>query len=178
MLTKNTIQGITLNPQVDQIDLESRRLLELGQQRGWQFILLGQAPLPERPVRLGYWLIVPAMEDSSEIPDRAMKRIQAIFAAGLRPKGFVLVHEAPKLLPGSISDQDQKFKLPLPDKEQLAGILGVAVSAIAVISTLIVSSLATLTAGTGLLAAAVLLDPILVAVTEDDLWVEIDRWWH
>ena len=30
---------------------------------------------------------------------------------------------------------------------------------------------------TAFLTGAALIDPILIAVTEDDYWVEIDRWW-
>ena len=77
---------------------QTRQLVAFGQQQGWACNGLGQAPMPEKAARLGKWLIVPAYLDSSPIPDRAMKRIQAIYASGLRPKGFIVVHEAPMLL--------------------------------------------------------------------------------
>ena len=41
---------------------------------------------------------LPAQLDSTHIPARALERVQAIYAVGLRPQGFVVVHEAPPLL--------------------------------------------------------------------------------
>src|SRR5687767_14072640 len=84
---------------------ETQQLVSLGRARGWDFTVLGQAPLPTQPVRLSKWLIVPAEQDTSPIPARALERVQAIYAAGLRPKGFVLVHEAPMALSSARSDQ-------------------------------------------------------------------------
>ena len=76
----------------------TKQFIELGDQIGWDFFVLGQAPFPSDPFQLGDWLVVPAHQDSSLIPPRAYERVQSIYAAGLRPKGFVVVHEAPKLL--------------------------------------------------------------------------------
>lgn len=163
---------------VTQVNPETKGLLALGRQRGWDFAVLGQAPLPEEPVWLGEWLIVPAHQDSSEIPTRALDRVQAIFAAGLRPKGFVLVHEAPPLLSPPAGAKPDNAKLspqPTHENESLDEMLKALGTGLAVLSALAVSALAFL--GTvGLAAGAVLIDPILIAVTEDDHWIEIDRW--
>ncbi len=153
----------------------SQGLLALGQQRNWNFNILGQAPLPRQPIHLQDWLIVPAHQDSSHIPARALERIQAIFEVGLRPKGFVIVHEAPKLLPAPEVIKHKPTAMPTKSpgiKPWIAGLLGtvaIAIPVAAAVASMIVP--ATLAVG------AVLVDPILVAVTEDDTWIEIDRWW-
>ena len=54
----------------------------------------------------------------------------------------------------------------------LAAVTGVAVLAVAALSLAAVMVVPAL-----LVMGAVLLDPILVVVTEDGYWVEIDRWW-
>jgi len=157
------------------ITSESQGLLTLGRQRNWEFNILGQAPLPHQPIHLQDWLIVPAHQDSSHIPARALERIQAIFAMGFRPQGFVIVHEAPKLLPAPevIEAEPAPLHSASPGiKPLITGLLGamaVAIPVAAAVATMIVP--ATLAVG------AVLVDPILVAVTEDDTWIEIDRWW-
>lgn len=157
---------------------ETLRILALGRQRGWNSAILGRAPLPDKPVRLGDWLIVPAHQDTSPVPSRALERVQTVFAAGLRPKGFVVVHEAPLLLPAPEDVETETIRVPSdsPVNKRLiavAGALGVLSMAL---TALTVASL--LAAPTALVVGAVMLDPILVAVTEDDYWIEIDRWWN
>ena len=169
---------------------ETRQLVELGRQKGWDSNVLGRASLPSAPVRLGDWLIVPAHLDSSPIPERALQRVQSVFEAGLRPKGFVLVHEAPKLLPGPTQDQNDTLRIyALPDN--IANVLKVVGSALGILALFLVgaaglmilalaaATLATILVLPAILAVgAALVDPILVAVTEDGYWIEIDRWWN
>lgn len=154
---------------------ESQDFLALGRQQNWDFNILGQAPLPRQPIHLQDWLIVPAHQDSSHIPARALERIQAIFAIGLRPKGFVIVHEAPKLLPAPKVIEPEPMDVPtnsLDDKPWITGFLGATANAAS-----ITAAIASMIVPATLAVGAVLLDPILVAVTEDDTWIEIDRWW-
>lgn len=165
-ITKVQSKGLTLNH-------ETQQLLKVGQQRGWDCLVLGRAPMPEKPLRVGDWLIVPAMEDSSEIPDRTMQRIQAIFAAGIRPKGFLIVHEAPMQL----TSGEEASPADKPSPNWAGAAIGI-VPVVAAIATAVFTALGLATAATGLLVAAAVVDPILVAVTEDDTWIEIDRWWH
>ena len=157
------------------LSVESQGLLSLGRQRNWDFKILGQAPLPYQPIHLQDWLIVPAHQDSSHIPARTLERIQAIFALGLRPKGFVIVHEAPRLLPAPKEVDPEPTALPstTPDfKPLVKGLLG-AVSVAIPVAAAAISMIVPATIAMG----AFLLDPILVAVTEDNTWIEIDRWW-
>jgi hypothetical protein len=87
---------------------ETRQFIALGRQYHWGFRILGQAPIPEEPVWLGDWLLVPAQINSSTIPERTLERIDTIFASGIRPQGFVMVHEAPKVLTSSIRTNDDQ----------------------------------------------------------------------
>ncbi|BBB48043.1 hypothetical protein [Pelolinea submarina] len=157
------------------VDPPAQQILSLGRHNGWGFHILGYADLPEKPVRLEKWLIVPAHEDNSPIPGRTLERIQTIFAAGLRPRGFVVVHEAPMSLPAPQQAQ-QSFGWSAPAAPQpnapsgLSSLTSLAeglAAMLGVITTTIFPMLFL-----GLLA----LDPIVVAVMEDGCWVEIDRW--
>ena len=173
---------------------ESRQLLALGRTRGWGCSVLGKAPMPDNPVRVGDWLLVPAQHDSSPIPERAFRRIQTIYAAGLRPRGFILAHEAPKLLkapssaPTSRDDKPGVLQLPAISPQvksalkTLAVVLGAIALGIIAVAGAIILAIALVAAAMALLVpiamvgTLVLIDPILVAVTEDGYWIEIDRW--
>jgi len=155
---------------------ETSEMIQLGRDHSWGFQCLGQAPMPERPARVGNWLIVPANLDSTQVPTRTLSRVQAIFKAGLRPEGFVLVHEAPLLLP---APKEAPPKVPLEEwkvapspnaisgTDLLDGFAKIISAVFSVIGSLLLPALAL-----GLMT----LDPILVAVTEDGYWIEIDRW--
>jgi hypothetical protein len=157
---------------------QTRQVLTLGRKNSWNFRVLGKAELPDRPVRLQNWLIVPAQDDSSPIPKRTMERIQAIFAAGLNPKGFVVVHEAPMALGAPMEKQSTQTEYSASAKPSqptrttgsssvtslLAGLGAVLTAIVTVIFPMLFF---------GLLA----LDPIVIAVMEDGSWVEIDRWY-
>ncbi len=159
-----------------------RELMTFGRDRLWDVAVLGQAPMPQEAIRLNNWLIIPAHQDNTEIPDHAMERVQAIFVAGFRPKGFVLVHEAPMMLSAPETNQTQlrtPWTLNPETTEKVINGLSFGVSAIAklMVGTVTLAVVAGSLILPGLLlAGAVLIDPILIAVTEDNYWIEIDRW--
>lgn len=167
---------------------ETRELLHLGREQGWNCNLLGQAPFPEEPVRVHDWLIVPAHLDSSNIPDKALQRVRSIYANGLRPKGFVVVHEAPKLLaaPGELQAGNLRMSIINPQVRSalrftslvVAGGAAVvtAISGLAILALAGLTFAALLLVPTALVMGVTILDPILIAVTEDGYWIEIDRW--
>ena len=152
-----------------------------------------RAPLPERPVFYNDWWLVPAEQDNSLIPVRAYERVQALYAAGIKPKGFVIAHEAPPLL--SAPEERGLPKKALVNWGQVWRFLQirvvrplVSVNTWAALVPALLLVLKALAIGVGALVmmpialvtglgALVLMDPVLVAVTEDDYWVEIDRWW-
>lgn len=162
---------------------EVQELMRFGQRQLWDFAVLGQAPMPCEAIRLNDWLIVPAHQDNSEIPHHALQRVQATYAAGIRPQGFVLVHEAPMQLSAPETNQTQ-LRTPwtlIPQKtEKVIDGLSFGVSALAKMMvgtvTLALAAGSLILPGV-LLVGAALIDPILIAVTENDYWVEIDRWW-
>ena len=158
------------------LGLHTRQLLTLGREEGWPFRILGQAPMLTEPVRFQDWLLVPVLEDSTTLPDSTMDRLYAIYASGIRPQGFVMVHEAPKQLKAPIVHEKPKT-----DKHQWAKIGGAALGLSAITGSLVVAVSIAIIGGllilpVGLFAAIVLVDPILVAVMPDNTWVEIDRW--
>ncbi len=153
---------------------ETTKLVRYGLRRGWPLVILGIAPMLEEPVRLRDWLLVPAHLDTSHIPARALRRVQSLYAAGIRPQGFVVVHEAPLALPADKPTPPKVNPLPIGNiefEDAAAGIgkaIGIlAAGAFAVVGLALMSTLA---------VGVVVLDPILIAVTQDNYWVEIDRW--
>ena len=165
-----------------------RELETLSRREGWNHAVLGQAPLPTRPVRLGDWLMVPVEQDSSPVPARALRRVQSIFEAGIRPEGFVLVHEAPKLLAGPPEKEPESLQMgALPDglRSKLkaigmglgaVGLALVAIPGLVALAVVALSLAGLVIAPVALVVGAVVVDPILIAVTEDGYWVEVDRW--
>jgi hypothetical protein len=161
---------------------EAKALVDFGRKKGWPFAVLGVAPIPAEPVVFGKWKVVPAHLDSSEIPPVTMQRIKSIFEAGFRPKGFVVVHELPAMLPTGADVVEGEYRLVNQSGVTIdvtsifeAGLrVGVALGKLAITVTAVTAGIVV----PSLLAvgSAILLDPILVAVTQDDIWVEVDRW--
>lgn len=155
---------------------ETKRLVTLGHRHYWPFQILGRAPMLQESVRMGDWLLVSAQDDSTKIPEHALTRIQAIFAAGIRPQGFVLVHEAPKFLKAPV---ETKAK-PLLQSSMLSASGALSQSKTDFVSMIGIglSTLASLFFPLlFMFFTTALVDPILVAVTGDGYWVEIDRWY-
>ena len=155
---------------------QTKQLLALGRENRWPIQVLGKAPMLNQPMRIQDWLLVPSTMDSTSLPDQAIQRIKALYEAGIRPQGFVMVHEAPLQLKAPTIQEKSKV-----DKQMLKKIGGAAVGLAAITGSLVVAVGVAIVGGllilpAGLLAAAVIIDPILVAVMPDDSWVEIDRW--
>ena len=175
---------------VSRLSPEAAALVEFGNRRRWKSQVLGRAEIPNQPVFIGQWWLVPVEQDKSAIPKRACERVRTLYEAGLRPRGFVLAHEAPALLPPPDNTQPESRK-PLIDLSQLLSrrvilvlggtlmlvllgpmLLKVLVAVVAGIMTIVFAPLLAL----GAIGAVALVDPVLIAVTEDGYWVEIDRW--
>ncbi len=139
----------------NELSTQATQLLALGRQRGWSFTHLGYAPLPDRSVHIGDWMLVPAQQDTNPIPKHAQERVKAVYASGIRPAGWVVVHDAPPLLA-----PPETQRPPVPAIWKYLAVMG-GLAAVLV---------------TFLGVAALLVDPILVAVTPDGDWIEIDRW--
>ena len=173
---------------------EAERLMDLGRQGGWRPSVVGRGPMPEQAFRAGDWVVVPATEDSSEVPPWALERVQAVYREGFRPVGFLLIHEAPAgLLAGPVEEKPSVAERlsELRDKtgerlQELAEPAGELVKGTAkVVGTIAVAGLAAAAIAAvaipaiALFAIASGIDPILVAVVDDGgelAWVEIARW--
>ncbi len=149
------------------------QIIVFGKQRGWDFKHLGRAPFPDRHIRVGDWLIVPAHQDTSLIPPRAQQRVRALNAAGLYPTGWVVVHEAPHLLPAPAPEIRPETN-PIPWKR--IAVTGGKVVMKGVIALAKIAAFSSAAVFVSALGIAALLDPILVAVTLEGDWIEIDRW--
>jgi len=157
------------------LSADTRQVLALGEQRRWPFRVLGTAPLPEEPVQLGGWLLVPAQQDSTPLPARTMTRIQAIFAAGIQPMGFVVVHEAPKLLKAPLESLEPRVSQ-APTVTGTTLLPGSTSDALAAVGTAM-STMASIILPMFAFVAAAMLDPLICAVlAPDSAWVEVDRW--
>jgi len=189
-MNMNSIEVMPAAPRrqvVETVSADTRRVLILGRNNGWRFHLLGLAEMPEEMVRIGDWMIVPAIEDSSPILRRTYERIQAIYADGVRPKGFVVVHEAPKLLatpqgaklkPNRGGELWEKIRSNLTPAKAAMGIAAVGTAAVAGAAAMavILAAMAAAVTLPVLFLGALAIDPIVVAVMEDGSWIEIDRW--
>ena len=142
-------------------------LIALGDLMGWQTQVIGKAPMLHAPVRLQEWLLVPAHQDDTTLSSRTMHRIRTIYTQGLRPQGFVVVHEAPMQLTAPKPVVEEKSPMEWEGVGKTVGVIAKVMGALLLGSMLLPF---------GLLAGLVMLDPILVAVTEDGYWIEIDRW--
>lgn len=169
---------------------QARVVLEISDREDWNARVLWRAPIPRSPVRARDWLFVPLEADGSPIPDRALKRVRAMYEAGIRPQGFVIIHEAPPYLKAGTRTMPLPTE-PIVDQRTTSAtslITGLAAGALLLIvvplaAALIVGVLIALAtaivvpvAAVGI-ASAVLIDPMLVAVTDDGYWIVIDQWW-
>jgi hypothetical protein len=128
------------------------QLLGIGKANDWHFQNLGKAPIPTAPIHMDGWVIIPAEQDTHPIPDRAKHRIKTVFASGIRPQAWVVIHEAPPLLAAPQQRKASGVVAQLFGLGALGSLLGM------------------------LVATAAVVDPILVAITPEGDWIEIDRW--
>lgn len=161
---------------------KAKDLVTFGRSLGWDFPVLWNGPMPARPSHQNNWLIVPAHLDTTPIPDHAQRKMNAILSSGIQLRGWVIIHEAPRLLTDTPKDEPlESFKIPGAWKNKAKSTLKVTGSILGTLAlaagsvALGIAALTLLLPGV-LIAGALMLDPILVAVIEDGFWVEIDRW--
>lgn len=151
--------------------------MSVGQANGWPFRVLGVAPAPLEPTYINNWWLVPASVDTSPIPDRAKERVRTLFEAGISPKAFVIAHQADKQLAPPIGTRiisPAEYWTKRTVEHSVVVLKGVG-KVIAVAAPIMLTVL-----GTSLLfsltVATALVDPVLCAVTDDDVWILIDEW--
>lgn len=146
---------------------QREQFLAVGEKRGFGFVFLGTAPVPEAPVYVPGWWIIPAEQDRSQVPAKSLQRIRSLFAVGLRPAAFVIVHEVPQALPNPAIPSSNVEGMPERAMKTRTGAKNV-------LDRLL--SAASLVLPLTFFAGLALIDPILVAITDDLEWIEIDRW--
>lgn len=157
---------------------QEREILEVGKFNHWDFRVLGVAPVPATAIYAKEWWLVPLNEDTSTIPARALERVQALYEAGVHPKAFVIAHEAPKQI---APPQDTPIISPFHywskrAAETTVGVLKAAGTVVAVVAPILLTVLGTTLLVSVTLAGALVADPCLIAVTDDDVWIQIDYW--
>lgn len=161
------------------VRMQEREIMKMGTDRRWPFLVLGAAPVPPVPIFHNGWWLVPIIEDHSPIPERSMERVHALFEAGIRPKAFVIAHEAPMQLRAPANTprvSPLEFWVQRLTAHSIAALQITGKILTTVVLPLTVAVLGvTLSAMVGL-AAVALSDPCLIAVTDDDVWIQIDFW--
>lgn len=156
---------------------QEHQIMALGKTHHWPFRVLGIAPVPEQPIFLNNWWLVPAYLDTSPIPARALERVRTLHEAGFSLT-FVLAHQAEKQLkpPAGtpiVSPMEYWSKRILDQSVALLKGIGTVV---AVVTPIFVSLLGTSLLLSFTVAGALLADPILCAITSEGVWIAIDEW--
>lgn len=157
------------------------RVLETGRELGFELNVIGRSYTPVVLQRVGDWWIEPLSGQTTLTP-RARQRLDALLAAGVRPKAVVVFHEIeqqPRNQPTtSILRAARSVARPLPT---LAYQTVMATAAhLPLIGRFALKVAMWSVVGVGAVALAVVSvigsDPCLVIVTEDGYWIEVDRW--
>lgn len=156
-----------------------REMMDLAYEHKWQFPILGVAPIPKTAILFNRWWLVPLAEDHSQIPARSVARVRAIYEAGIRPKAFVIAHEVPLQLRApanvpKISPLEFWAQRLAAHSISALKIVGHVLTKFVLPATAAVLGM-TLSAMVGL-ANVALADPCLIAVTDDNIWIQIDYW--
>ena len=153
------------------IQNQRHQFIAVGEKSGLDFKFIGIAPIPDKPVYIPGWWIIPAMQDKTEIPTKAQQIIQLLFKEGLRPKSFVIVHEVTNSLPdetGNVIEHRKEWEQTHIKEQQTSKTTTTKSSHF--------SGFPFLSILTFLFAGLAMIDPILIAITEAHEWIEIDRW--
>jgi len=142
------------------ISYEARRAIQIGYASHWRFRVVGQGEVPAQSFYKDEWVFEPI-----NAPQVAQDRIETLKRFGFNFKGFVIAHEAPRLL-SAPEPKKQDFKNNqtndiLPDVEAFLGIL-------------LKGFLFFLT----LIFQVALLDPALIVILEDGTWLEVMTWYE
>lgn len=157
---------------------QEREIMALGAANHWEFRVLGVAPVPPTAVYAKNWWLVPLHEDTSNIPARALERVKALYEAGIQPKAFVIAHEAPKqIAPPKGTPIVSPFQYwSKRAAESTISILQAAGTALASAVPILLTVLGTTLLASVSVAGALVADPCLIAVTDEDVWIQLDYW--
>jgi hypothetical protein len=133
------------------------RALKVGQDNHWRFRIVGQGDVPREPVYRDEWWF----KALREVPESAVGRLLALRRAGLKFKGVVIAHEAPRQLTAPVEPkEDFKNTNILPALQDAGAVLGQIFLFM------------------GSLMVAAMVDPALIVVLDDGTWVEVMTWYE
>lgn len=142
------------------ITYEARRAIQIGYANHWRFRVVGQGEVPAQSFYKDEWVFEPI-----DAPQVAQDRIETLKRFGFGIKGFVIAHEAPRLLtapaPKKQDFKNNQTKDILPEVE---AIFGVFLKGVLFFFSLVFQ--------------AALLDPALIVVLEDGTWLEVMTWYE
>lgn len=126
------------------ISYQARQAIAIGRKNHWRFSVTEKRD---------EWVY-----ETVEVPQVGLDRIDALRRAGVRINGFVVGHEAPRILTAPKEEKKHDFKITpvsIPDLSFLFEFAFLIVGAV---------------------FRAVLLDPALIVVLEDGTWLEVMNW--
>lgn len=144
------------------ISYQARKAVQVGYENHWRFRVVGQGEVPKESFYRDEWVFEPV-----QAPQMAQDRLQTLKRSGIRFKGFVIAHEAPRLLtapaaaPKKTAEHVLDTKGIVPDMSEFLGNLAQG-----------------LLFFIALLFQVALLDPALIVVLEDGTWLEVMTWYE
>jgi hypothetical protein len=130
--------------------------MKVANEHHWQFKVLGTGKVLTEPIYTDSWWLTPA----TKIPAAGLKRVDALRKAGIPIKGFVIAHEAPKLLAAPKEE-------PKPQPTQTSSSIPSFDASFILEGALLAF---------GLIFRAMLIDPALIVVLEDGTYLEVLTW--
>jgi hypothetical protein len=137
-----------------------------GDQHHMGFRVVGCGEVPHESFYQDEWWYQP-VDSESTIPESGLKRLEILKKAGIKIKGAVIAHEAPRLLCAPTPEPETK-KHPSTDRGvefDLLRVLGAVLSGLLMVLGIF-------------LVAAIRIDPALIVVLEDDTWLEVMTWYE
>jgi hypothetical protein len=147
---------------------QAKLAVEVGRKNRVTFRALEGRGVLTEPVYHDEWWYVPIEQDTSVIPQEALRRVELLQNAGVPIKGMIVAHEAPLTLMAPKKDRQTQRDYTVV-KAGLIGLLGAVVA-------MVVAALSVVVAIPLLVVTAVLIDPALIVVVEDGSWVEVCAW--
>lgn len=134
---------------------------------------VGDGELITQPVETKGWLVMPPDMYDGIIPREAWDVAQ-VLTQGIAIKGFLIADDK-RAIDRKLRRQEIINRVKSVDWGKVATETGRVVAAITVVGVAIVALPALLVVGA--VATTVSLDPLLIAVTEDDEWIAVYEWW-
>lgn len=143
------------------ISPEVKRAIDLAYKEHWRFRVVGHGELPKEPSYKNQWWFIP-----TTTPEKGKDRLDTLRRAGVRFKGIVVAHEAPRML---VAPKETDFKVnPSPSIPATNISASDLASGLAMGLSILIS----------VVFQAILLDPALIVILEDNTWLEVMTWYE